>query len=327
MAYQNFMGRTMKAIILKENGGPENLKVAEIPVPEIKSNEVLVRVKAISINPVDAAVRQNSHALQRIIHPEKNEDTFILGWDISGTVEEAGSDVKTMKTGDDVFGLVNFSGNGKAYAEHIAARADHLALKPGNISHEEAAGATLAALTAWQGLVKVAKIKGGEKVLIHAAAGGVGHYAVQIAKYFGAYIIGTASSENRDFLHQLGADEIIDYTTTAFETKINDADIVLDSIGGDHYLRSIDALKPCGRLVMLKSGVGDGVEEKAEKRSIVLLQFLVKSSGEDMKHIAQLLEEGEIHSHISRTYHFDEIPQAHQQIETRKTRGKIVVVV
>ncbi len=194
----------MKAYTLKKNGGIENLKLSEIDKPKIKADEVLVKVKAISINPVDAFVRKNESSLQGILKPGKDEDTFILGWDVSGIVEEVGSDVKEFKNGDEVFGMINFPGNGKAYAEYVAAPANQITLKPKNISFEDAAAATLAALTAWQGLVTNAKIKKEDKVLIHAAGGGVGHYAVQIAKSFGAYVIGTGSSSKRDFVLKLG---------------------------------------------------------------------------------------------------------------------------
>jgi len=304
----------MKAIILKENGSPGNLTMAEMPDPEIGDDEVMVKVKAISINPVDASVRQNSGTLQHILQPAENEKEYILGWDISGTIAEVGSNVKDFKQGDDVFGMVNFAGNGKAYAEYVAAPANQLALKPANITHEEAAGATLAALTAWQALVRHAKVKGGEKVLIHAAAGGVGHYAVQIAKYFGAYVIGTASEANHDFLRELGADECIDYTQEKFEDKVHDADIVIDSVGGDHLLRSVTALKKGGRLICLKGEIDENVNQKAEQKNVLTYRQMVRSNGDDMKHIAQLLEEGQLHSHISKIFRFDQMPDAHRQI-------------
>ena len=152
----------MKAITIKENGGIEKLKLSEIDKPKINDDEVLIKVKAISINPVDAFVRQSKASLQGILKPGKDEDTFILGWDISGIVEEVGNNVSEFKKGDEVFGMINFPGNGKAYAEYVAAPANQIALKPKSVSHEEAAAATLAALTAWQGLVTYAKIKNGD---------------------------------------------------------------------------------------------------------------------------------------------------------------------
>ncbi len=241
----------MKAIILKNTGGPENLILADVPVPEIQDDEVLVKVKSIGINPVDASLRQNNERLHSMLQPVDGQ-AYILGWDISGIIEKTGSEVKSFKIGDEVFGMINFAGNGKAYAEYVAAPAAHLALKPANISFEEAAAATLAALTAWQALVTHGKIKGGKKVLIHGASGGVGHYAVQIAKYFGAYIIGSASGPNRNFVKELGADEFIDYTSETFEEKVKDADLVIDSLGGEHLCRSLKATKSGGRLICLK---------------------------------------------------------------------------
>jgi NADPH:quinone reductase-like Zn-dependent oxidoreductase len=318
----------MKAFVLKKNGSVENLKLSEIEIPKINADEVLVRVKAISINPVDAFVRQNESSLRGILKPGKDEDTFILGWDISGIVEETGSNVKEFIKGDDVFGMVNFPGNGKAYAEYIAVPANQLALKPGNISFEEAAAAALAALTAWQGLVSNAKITEGDKVLIHAAGGGVGHFAVQLAKSFGAYVIGTGSPSKRKFVIELGADGFINYTSEKFEEKVNDADIVFDSIpGSEHLLRSIEAAKKGGRVISIKSSFEGELAEKAKAKELKTYRILVKSNGNDMKQIAKLLEEGKMHSYISKIYKFEELPKAHQQIESGQTQGKIVVTV
>ncbi len=317
----------MKAYILKENGGLDKLKLNEVDKPKIKTDEVLIKTKAISINPVDAFVRKNESSLIGILKPEKDEDTFILGWDVSGIIEEVGSDVKEFKNGDEVFGMINFPGNGKAYAEYIAAPANQIALKPKNISHEEAAAATLAALTAWQGLVTYAKIKEGDKVLIHAAGGGVGHYAVQIAKSFGAYVIGTGSSSKKDFVLKLGTDEFIDYTSIKFEERIKDADIVLDSIpGSEHLLRSVAAAKNGGSVISIKSNFEGELAEKAKAKNLNTYRILVSSNGNDMKQIAKLLEDGKIYSHVSGKYKFEDLPKAHQQIETGKTLGKIVVV-
>jgi NADPH:quinone reductase-like Zn-dependent oxidoreductase len=317
----------MKAYILRENGGIEELKLSEVDIPDISADEVLVKVKAISINPVDAYVRQNESSLRGILKPGKDEDMFILGWDISGIVERAGSTVREFKAGDEVFGMVNFPGNGKAYAEYVPAPANQLGLKPKNISFEEAAAATLAALTAWQALVTHAKIKRGDKVLIHAAAGGVGHYAVQIAKYFGAYVIGNASTAKKEFVIGLDADEFIDYTKDKFEDKIKNADIVLESLpGNEHLLRSIEAAKKGGRVISIKSSFEGETAEKAKQKNLFTYRFLVNSNGNDIKQIAKLLEEGIIHSHISEKFRFEDLPKAHQQIETGKTTGKIVVV-
>jgi NADPH:quinone reductase-like Zn-dependent oxidoreductase len=315
----------MKAITLKQNGSVENFTFTEIETPAIHPDQVLVKVKAIGINPVDAFVRQNPQGLLTYLKPHKGEDTFIVGWDVSGVVEEVGPEVTRFKQGDAVFGLVNFPGHAKAYAEYLAAPVGHLALKPANISHQEAAGATLAALTAWQALVTYAKVRPGDKVLIHAAAGGVGHYAVQIAKHFGAYVIGTASAANRDFVLELGADEFIDYTRERFEDKVKDADVVLDAIYGDHIFRSLEAVKKGGRLISLLTFIEGKVAENVKEKEVFAHRLNVVSNGEDMQQIAALLESGLLRSHISQTYSFQDLPKAHQQVETGKTRGKIVV--
>ena len=317
----------MKAVVLKQVGGPENLILKEVPAPVLKDDEVLVQVKAIGINPVDTFVRSNEMALKNILRLNGNEENIILGWDISGTVTETGNTVTKFKKGDEVFGMVNFAGYGKAYAEYAAAPEDHLALKPENISHAEAAATDLAALTAWQALVTYGKIKKGDKALIHAAGGGVGHYAVQIAKHFGAYVIGTASTTKLDFVQKLGADECIDYTSEKFEDKVKDADIVLDSITGDHLIRSLEAAKKGGRVISIKSDFEGKIEARAKEKNLFVHRMMVRSNGDDMKQIAALLESGEIRPHISGKYTFNDLPEAHRQLETGKTQGKVVIEV
>jgi NADPH:quinone reductase-like Zn-dependent oxidoreductase len=222
--------------------------------------------------------------------------------------------------------MVNFPGHGKAYAEYVAAPADQLALKPVNLSHEEAAVATLAALTAWQALVTYGKVQAGEKVLIHAAGGGVGHYAVQIAKHLGAYVVGTGSAGKKDFVLGLGADEFIDHTTVRFEDVVQDADFVLDSLFGDHVFRSLDAVKDGGRVITLLTYFTDEkLIRKVEQKKVYTHRLDVVTSGSDMRKLAALLESGQLRSHISARFHFDDISQAHQAIESVKTTGKIVV--
>lgn len=311
----------MKAIVLKAFVSVDNFSVEEIPTPTIQDNEVLVAVKAASINPVDMKTRSGKALAGRL----KEENPVILGWDISGVVDKVGADVKDFKVGDEVFGMVNFPGHGKAYAEYVAAPAAHLALKPANISHEEAAAATLAALTAWQAFNTHIKIQPGNRVLIHAAAGGVGHFAVQIAKYFGAYVIGTASAANTDFVLSLGADEHFDYKAQPFEEALSDIDIVLDGVGGDNIERSFKVLRKGGTVITLPSNTSEGIVEKAKALGVNGFHFMVKSNGEDMKHVADLLEKGNIKAHVSAVYSFEEIGLAHQQIETGSTKGKIVI--
>src|SRR5450759_40459 len=312
----------MKAITLTGFGGVENLVKTDIPIPDISDNEVLVKVKAISINPVDIKTRKGRGHASKL----KEYNPIILGWDISGIVDKTGKSVTSFKKGDEVFGMINFPGHGKAYAEYVAAPESHLALKPFNVSHEEAAAASLAALTAWQILKEKASIKPGYKVLIHSAAGGVGHYAVQMSKHLGAYVIGTASGKNRDFVLGLGASEHIDYEKQPFEDVIEDIDFVLDSIGGDYIDRSLKVLRCGGTIISLPSGASEFVTEKAKAKGMNGETFRVKSDGGDMKEISALLQMGIVKSHVSKIFGFDEIQSAHLQIETGKTKGKIVVM-
>lgn len=311
----------MKAIILKEAGGVENLIQKELDTPDIQKNEVLVGTRALSINPVDIKTRSGKAMYATI----KEEPPVILGWDISGEVVAVGEEVTKFKAGDEVFGMVNFPGHGRAYAEYVAVPEAHLARKPSAISHQEAAAATLAALTAWQVLVQQAGIQSGQRVLIHAAAGGVGHFAVQIAKYFGAYVIGTASASKSDFLKELGTDEHIDYKKEKFEDVVRDIDIILDPVGGETTRRSLSMLKKGGRLISIVGGAKEEVQALAQERNVQTANYLVHSSGEDMEQLAKLLEESRLKPHVSHQFPLDHIADAHRQIETGRTKGKVVI--
>jgi NADPH:quinone reductase-like Zn-dependent oxidoreductase len=311
----------MKAIILKQAGGVENLEVAEVPMPAPKKGEVLIKVNAISINPVDIKTRKG----MALYNSLKDNEPVILGWDISGEVIEAGQDATQFEIGEEVFGMVNFPGHGKAYAEYVAAPVAHLADKPDQITHQEAAASSLAALTAWQVLMQQAKVRSGERVLMHAAAGGVGHFGVQIAKYLGAYVIGTGSDANYDFVKELGADEYVDYNHERFEEVIQNVDIVFDAVGGDNPKRSLDIIRGGGLLIAIAGGITDEVKKLAEEKGIKAWAYMVQSNGDDMEQLAELLEAGTIKPYISHEFSFNQIAQAHNQIETRRTRGKIVI--
>jgi NADPH:quinone reductase-like Zn-dependent oxidoreductase len=309
----------MKAIILNDFGGVEQLQQAELPAPGIKEGEVLVQVKAISINPVDVKARAGK-ALTDLL---KNDKPIVLGWDISGVV--LGSTSPLFTEGDDVFGLIRFPGSGRAYAEQVSVPAEQLAIKPENISYEEAAAATLAALTAWQAFSDYGRLRPGQRILIHGAAGGVGHYAVQIARHIGAYVIATSSAENKEFVLSLGANEHIDYKNQRFEEVAKDIDFVFDTVGAENADRSLSVLKKGGTLITT-AGLSDATKEKAKARGIFALGMFVQSAGEDMQHIAQLLEEGEMRSEIMKVFPLTQMADAHLQVETGKTRGKVVVV-
>jgi len=311
----------MKAIILTEQGGVEKLITEEVETPQPQASEVLVKVHAISINPVDIKTRKGGALYASM----KEDQPVILGWDISGVVVAAGSEVKAFKEGDSVFGMVNFPGHGKAYAEYAVAPADHFALKPVNISHAEAAATTLAALTAWQVLMHEAKVQKGQHLLMHAAAGGVGHFAVQIAKHLGLEVTGTASAANESFLKEIGVDHSIDYTTEEFTSVAKDIDVIFDPIGGETTAKSLQVLKQGGTLVSIVGGVKDHLSPAIQEKNITAKNYLVKSSGPDMEQLASLLEQGILKAHISHQFSFDEMAKAHQQIETGKTRGKVII--
>lgn len=309
----------MKAFILNNPGEVSQLQLSDLPVPVIQQDEVLVQVKAISINPVDVKSRQGKgmYGLLKDISP------LILGWDIAGVVTESRSE--KFKTGDEVFGMVNFPGHGKAYAEYVAAPAAHLALKPGNLSFEDAAAATLVALTAWQALVDNAAINQGQHVLIHAAAGGVGHIAVQLAKHLGAKVTGTSSAKNKELVLALGADEHIDYHNYDWNNHPDEFDFVLDTIGGDNIDKSILVTKSGGTIISIPSGLNADVTEKANLKGIKGYFILVKSNGEEMQKIAGLLEKGVLKPLVSATFDFERMPDAHLQVESGRTIGKVVV--
>lgn len=206
----------MKAFVLKEGGGVENLVLQEVPQPVAEIGEVLIEVKAISINPVDVKTRKGLASYNSL----KEEEPVILGWDVSGIVAAVGAGENTFKVGDEVFGMINFPGHGQAYAEYVAAPAAHLAHKPASITHAQAAASTLALLTAWQVLVHEVHLQPGEKLLMQAAAGGVGHFGVQLAKHLGAMVYGTGSAANESFIKSLGADEFVDYKAAPFEDVV-----------------------------------------------------------------------------------------------------------
>ncbi|MGI9545897.1 MAG: NADP-dependent oxidoreductase [Flavobacteriaceae bacterium] len=313
----------MKAIILEKTGGVENLRLKEIEKPVAGANDVLVEVKAISVNPVDFKVRAHEGVLNMIYGEQR---PAILGWDIAGTVVATGGNATQFEVGDRVFGMVNFPGNGNAYAEFLVAPEDQLAKIPSGITFEEAAATTLAALTALQ--VLHGRVKKDDRVLIHAGSGGVGHFAIQIAKSLGAYVITTSSARNKDLVMSLGADEHIDYRAQAFEDVVRDIDFVFDMFNGDILLNSVKVVKPGGSIVSLPTPeFSDEVINLAKERKVSVSNLLVHSSGEDMNRLKEFLENGAIRPHVSKLFLFAEMAEAHQQLESGRTVGKVVVTV
>lgn len=311
-------------MVLKQFGGIENFSLKEIPEPQINNGHVLIQVKAIGINPVDIKTRKGNGQARQY----KNTSEMIIGWDVAGVITQVAENVKDFSIGDEVFGTINFPGQGGAYAEYAVAPANQLALKPTNISMSEAAAATLSTLTAWQALIDQGNIQKGNRVLIHGGAGGVGNYAIQIARNVGCYVITTASASDSDFVKSLGAHEVIDYKTQKFEDIITDIDFILDTIGGENFVRSLKILKPEGTIVLISTPNIEETNKVAEKQHIKNYKLMMMhSDGEDMRHIAEMLANSSLKVHVDKTFPFDKIPEAHEQLENGKVKGKIVVIV
>jgi NADPH:quinone reductase-like Zn-dependent oxidoreductase len=308
----------MRAVIQNAVGGPDVLFVAEQPDPSPKPGEVLVRAKAAGINPVDGAVRGG-------FYPLLGEPPFTLGWDISGTVAALGAGVREFKVGDDVFGMPHFPKQAGAYAELATAPVDEIAAKPAAIDHARAAALPLAGLTAWQGLVRHGGLQAGQRALIHAGAGGVGHLAVQIAKARGAYVITTASPDKTDFVRAIGADEVIDYTREDFTRKAGNVDLVLDPIGGDHADQSLEVLRDGGVLVSLLN-VHDATRAKAGARGIRVERMSVVPDRDGLVELARLVDAGKLSPHVAKTFPLEQAGAAHAFLATRPI-GKIVLTV
>jgi NADPH:quinone reductase-like Zn-dependent oxidoreductase len=312
------MTTTMRAISQDVFGGPEVLKLAELDRPEAGLSEVLVRVHAAGLNPTDW-----KHRARRIF---LGPPPFVLGWDASGVVEATGYGVTLFKPGDEVFGMLPYPHGVGSHAEYVTGPTRAFAPKPGNVDHVQAAAVPLAALTAWQALADTARLSAGQRVLVHAAAGGVGHLAVQIAKARGAYVIGTASAPNHDLVRGLGADEMIDYHDTDFATAVTDADVVLDTVGGDYPARSLRTLRDGGALICL-SRFGAEVAAEAAERGIRAELLLVEADHGGMTAIGDLITEGKLRPVIAGTFPLADAAKAHQAGDTGHVAGKLVLTI
>jgi NADPH:quinone reductase-like Zn-dependent oxidoreductase len=314
----------MKAVMLKMAGGPENFEVLEVAKPIIKSNEVLVETRGISLNPADVKAKESDQMLSIMFGEER---PVLLGWDISGVVVDVGNEVTKFKKGDKVFGMINFPGQGKTYAEYVAAPEEHLATIPENTSFEEAAATTLAALTAYQMLV--GNIKEGDRVLVQGGAGGVGHFGIQIAKDMGAYVITTATKENEQFVRSIGADEVIDYMSTDFSKELNDIDYVLDLFGGEILMKSIRLAGKGSTVYSTLLGApglpSDDAEALAKELGVSLNGILVNSNGEHMEVLAKMLAEKRLVANVYATYPLEEMAAAHARANQGNAIGKLVV--
>ena len=313
---------SMRAVVQNRFGSPEVLEVARVPRPVPLPTEVLVRVHASGINPVDWKSRAGGGMAGVLGTPP-----FTLGWDVSGVIEELGFGVTTFAVGDEVYGMPWFPRAASAYAEFVTAPARQFAHKPQTLTHAEAAAVPLAALTAWQVLVDTAKVNAGQRVLIHAAAGGVGHFAVQLAKHLGATVIGTASSRHHEWLRSIGADELIDYTTTQFESELSEVDVVVDLVGDqyDTSVRSLSVLRPGGLLVAVPGGVSPALSAAAQAHEVRVSPFLVEPDGAALQAIATIIDQGGLSVDVQHVYPLAEVADAHRAGETDRTRGKLVL--
>ncbi|MEU0228492.1 NADP-dependent oxidoreductase [Streptomyces sp. NPDC006284] len=306
----------MRAVVVEQWGGPQELSEREIERPEPGLGEVLVRVRAAGVNPVDWKTRATGSLIEWGTLPA-------VGWDVSGTVEAVGPGVGVFRPGDEVFGMPLFPRQAGGYAEYVVAPARHLARKPAGLTHVEAAALPLAALTAWQALVDTADVRPGERVLVHAAAGGVGHLAVQIAKTRGAHVIGTASAAKHALVRELGADEVIDYRSVRFEDVVSDVDVVLDGLGGRTAERSLRVLREGGRLITLPGP--DDVPAAPE--GVRAMWMLVEPDHHGLREIAALVERGSLKPVVETVLPLAQAAKAHEIGEQGRTTGKIVLTV
>jgi NADPH:quinone reductase-like Zn-dependent oxidoreductase len=306
----------MRAVRQHELGGPEVLAIEEVDRPEPGPTEVLVRVAAAGVNPVDWKTRAGGGFLR--------EPPFTLGWDLAGEIEAVGFGVTWLSPGDRVFGMPRFPREAGCYAEYVVSPSRHLARIPDGLDDAEAAAVPLAGLTSWQALVETANVRDGSRVLVLGAAGGVGHLAVQIAKAHGAWVAGTATAAKHDFLRELGADEAIDYTSEAVTDRAQDVDVVLDAVGGDAGVGAVPALRDGGVLVTVSGSSVPGLREASAGR-VRVEGILVEPDRVGMDALASLVAEGKLRPHVETTFALDEAAEAHRLGEQGRTRGKIVL--
>jgi NADPH:quinone reductase-like Zn-dependent oxidoreductase len=309
----------MRAIRQQSVGGPEVLELVTVERPEPIPTEVLVRVAAAGVNPVDWKTRSSGGML--------GSPPFTVGWDVAGTVEELGFGVTRFEVGDRVFGMPRFPREAGAYAEFVTSPSRQLARTPDRLSDVEAAALPLAALTAWQALVDTAAVKAGDRVLIQAAGGGVGHLAVQIAKSRGAYVIGTARTDDHAFLAEVGIDEAIDYRREDVGAAVRDVDLVLDLVGGETGLASLPVVRDGGLLISVPSRADVGPLREAAGDRVRVTGILVEPDRTGMEAIAALAADGGLRVRVSKTFPLEEAAAAHELSENGRARGKLALTV
>lgn len=302
----------MKAIRIHEFGGPEVMKYDEIPKPEPGPGEIRIRIIASGVNPIDWKLRKG--LLGNFLLP------MVIGLDIAGIVDATHQEEKLFQVGEEVFAKIPIGKGG--YTEYTVVNSAQVARKPKSIGFVESAAIPTAGLAAWQSLFDIAGLEKGQSILIHGAAGGVGTFAVQFARWKGAYVIGTASGGNVQFLKSIGADEVIDYKNQQFESLVSNIDVVLDTVGGDTFERSWKVLKPGGFLVTTVAGIPEGVPEKYDVHAKTLI---TQPDGEELAQIASIIDEKQIKPIVTTVLPLKEAQKAHEMSESRHIRGKIVL--
>jgi NADPH:quinone reductase-like Zn-dependent oxidoreductase len=312
----------MKAVQIYEPGDVDVLKYEDVERPEPQKGEVLVRVRAVGINLVDCVTREHG-----LMSTGTKVLPYVVGWDISGEVVALGEGVTAFAIGDEVYGMPRFPNEAKAYSEYITSPVADLALKPRKLTHQEAAGVPLAGLTAWQALFDTAHLQAGQTVFISGGAGGVGHYAIQLAKWKGARVITTTSTRNVEFVRDLGADVVIDYTRQAFTQIIRDIDVVLDTIGGDVLRNSFKVVKHGGLIVSLPLHLGVEAlgNQLAPQHGVEFAVVRVHPSGEQMAALAKVADAGRLKTYVDAVFPLKDVAQAHKLSEGGHVRGKLVL--
>jgi NADPH:quinone reductase-like Zn-dependent oxidoreductase len=332
----------MKAFIIDRYGKEDGVRIGEMPDPELRDDDVLVQIHAASVNPLDLKIRDGK---LKFILPYRLP--FVLGNDLAGVVVRVGSRVRRFKRGDEVYARPDQDRIG-AFAELISIREDAVASKPKDLTMEEAASIPLVGLTAWQALIERANLKAGQKVLVHAGSGGVGTFAIQLAKHVGALVATTTSTANLDWVKRLGADIVIDYRKDDFETLLHDYDVVLDTLGGETLEKSLRVLKPGGKLISLSGppdpdfakDIGSAwilrlimrllshrIRKKAKRRHVSYSFLFMRASGDQLRAIGSLIDSGIIRPVVDRVFPFASTKEALAYVETGRANGKVIVKV
>ncbi len=313
----------MRAIAINEFGGREKLELMDLPVPDPGEGEILVRANGAGVNPVDWKIREGW-----LKDAFPHEFPVILGWEVSGTVEKAGPGAERFEPGMEVYAYTRKPViHDGSYAEYVTLDEANLAMKPGNASFEEAAAIPLACLTAWQSVFDAGKLQNNQSILVHAAAGGVGSFAVQLARNAGATVIGTASGRNHEYLKQLGTDYLIDYNTTRVDEAVaalfpEGVDLVLDCVGGSTLNESVKVVKKGG---ILASIVDAAAIKNIADQGVNAVHVFVEPDAEQLEKIARMVDNGQLNVHLDAVFPLEKAKQAHEKIETGHTRGKIVL--